>query len=324
LQSSFHCEGALQFSIGSICLLQNAEKERLLFMRLTELRPDSEPTELEKQKTLFGIQIINLIITGVSFLVWWFIVERFWPDFFNPGQFWCITENLWGSIFKFYPLFIYCGVLSIICCFGIKNSYDAEPLLLANIVTSTLAGIWEELGFRCIFIMSAMITIMFSNWCWSVLMIIFVIIGIVSFIAGFKDEKGQFIILGAIFAIVCGGLLIFVYAYGIKDPVYWVYEHITFPILSFISFGQLDFVLFNKGLGFLFIAGAVSTNAKFRDGHKYQGPIGVLNAWFVGFVFLYAMLTYGLIVAIIVHALYDIEVGFIRYGYRKVIAVNGD
>jgi hypothetical protein len=68
----------------------------------------------------------------------------------------------------------------------------------------------------------------------------------------------------------------------------------------------------------LFIAAAVSVNAKFRDGHKYQGFFGMVNAWVVGFILLYAMLYYGLMTAIVVHAIYDLEFAAIRYIGRKV------
>ena len=47
------------------------------------------------------------------------------------------------------------------------------------------------------------------------------------------------------------------------------------------------------------------TNAFFRDGHRYQGPIGVLNSWFAGMFLFWIMFTYGLPAAILVHFMYD-------------------
>ena len=52
-------------------------------------------------------------------------------------------------------------------------------------------------------------------------------------------------------------------------------------------------------------AAVVSANIFFRDGHKYQGPFGVLNAWFIGLVMFWVMFTYGVWPAIICHFLYD-------------------
>lgn len=56
----------------------------------------------------------------------------------------------------------------------------------------------------------------------------------------------------------------------------------------------------------LFIGAVIWSNVKFREGHKYQGPAGVLNSYMFGFYMFYIAFTYGLLYAIIVHFLFDL------------------
>ena len=66
------------------------------------------------------------------------------------------------------------------------------------------------------------------------------------------------------------------------------------------------------------VFGMISANIAFRDGHKYQGPFGLINSWYLGLVFLYATVNYGLWTAVCVHALYNTEIALIRYVMRKL------
>ena len=68
----------------------------------------------------------------------------------------------------------------------------------------------------------------------------------------------------------------------------------------------------------LFVIGAIAVNAKFRDSHAYQGLIGMFISWIAGFVFLYAIVAYGLLTAIVIHSIYDLIFDAIRYGFRKL------
>ena len=55
-------------------------------------------------------------------------------------------------------------------------------------------------------------------------------------------------------------------------------------------------------------AAVISANAFFRDGHKYQGILGVLNSWFAGMFFFWMMFAHGLWAAMVVHFTYDVVV----------------
>jgi hypothetical protein len=92
----------------------------------------------------------------------------------------------------------------------------------------------------------------------------------------------------------------------------WLYEFITIPITNLITIGLMQNILY--GFPLILIASALSANAAFRDGHKYQGGFGYINSWFAGLYLLCVMLTFGLLIAIIVHATYNIIIHLIHYG----------
>jgi hypothetical protein len=203
--------------------------------------------------------------------------------------------------------------MALLSCSGISSRFQAKEILETDIATSVLAGIWEEFGFRCIFILTAMIGIYISNLFWHWMIIIMFVILCIAIAKSLKS-----LLLKAITVIVFIVMIIGFYSLDVKDPVYWIYHNLTFPILDFVSFHTLRPILYHDSLPFLFIAGAITANSKFRDGHKYQGPVGVLNSWIIGFVLLHIMIFHGLIVAVICHVIYDLEFAFIRYGFKLI------
>jgi len=286
----------------------------------------NHPEHASNKQGFIAMQVIALAYVGVCFLLWG-IVEHFWPDFFSPFEWSQGNNGLEHSLIAslcFWPVYIWGAVLATLSCLNLVPARTTgttdEGHAFYDTITSTLAGIWEELGYRCVFILGAMISIMFANWFWGWLLVIFVIIAIVGGLAMMAKSEGNPIVIGiaALFIVFCFFLMY--WTWNLEDPVYWLYLNVVFPILSFISFGALDPILnFQpEHAPALFIMGAISANAKFRDGHKYQGIIGYFNSWIAGFVLLYAMLYYGLLTAIIVHAIYDIEFAVVRYIGRKV------
>ncbi len=55
----------------------------------------------------------------------------------------------------------------------------------------------------------------------------------------------------------------------------------------------------------LYVGAILWSNAKFRDGHKYQGPSGMLNSYVIGIYMFYVAFTHGLIYAIVLHVMFD-------------------
>jgi hypothetical protein len=267
-------------------------------------------SEVEFNRILILGQVISLFVLGGTFL-FYLVVEWFWPDFFNPRELWCRTDSIFAAASNFWPLFAWGGLMALISCSKLGERFHAKELLITNSITSVLAGVWEELGFRCLFIFTGMIAVAFSNWAW--FFIILFIFGILTLTILGKAEG-----IAKIWAILPAGIIVLFFWLDLTDPIYWLYQSVIFPVLNFISAGYLEPILYKSGMPFLFVAGAVSANAKFRDGHKYQGLFGVLNAWVIGFIMIYAMLTYGLVVAILCHVAYDLEFALIRYFGRKI------
>jgi len=109
------------------------------------------------------------------------------------------------------------------------------------------------------------------------------------------------IFLGSFASLAIGNWLIFGWAgFGVVE---WFYMNIWGPVADFTTLGNLEPWLFGKG--WLFGAAVLHTNALFRDGHKYQGLLGVLNSWFCGMFLFYVMFTHGLLAAIFLHILYN-------------------
>lgn len=262
--------------------------------------------QIEFKQTIFSIQLISLAVLGVVALAVKAI--EFWvPNFFNyPYAIWNTSIAILGY---FWPLFVYAGVLAILTAFNLMRSARDGEILFWDSVTSVLAGIWEELGYRCFFICFAMISIVVSNWLFS----IGLGLGIVLTIVGIATIRKTHFFSILIFAIAA---LAFYWA-TITDPLYWFYHVIVLPVASFFTMGYMSSIFYGTHQP-LFIMGAIAANGWFRDGHKYQGLVGYINSWYVGCVMMYAAFTYGLTTAIILHAIYNLEIGVIRFAARKL------
>ena len=84
----------------------------------------------------------------------------------------------------------------------------------------------------------------------------------------------------------------------------WIFMKILAPVADFATFGKMHEYLFHSA-GFGVGMAMLGANAAFRDGHKYQGLLGVVNSWFLGIYFFWVLFNYGLPAAILVHILYD-------------------
>ncbi|MDX1987538.1 MAG: hypothetical protein SFV17_12690 [Candidatus Obscuribacter sp.] len=91
-----------------------------------------------------------------------------------------------------------------------------------------------------------------------------------------------------------------------------VHNYFFGPIVNFFTLGHLSNWLVNKELWYIG-AGMISANGLFRDGHKYLGPVGFINSWFIG-MFMFALLQdYGLVACIVCHFVYDLLIFTVRY-----------
>jgi len=275
--------------------------------------------EISSSKRLLDNQKKNIFYLFIV-LVAYGIFGSYVPDF-KLSQLWIRTDDIFASVMKYWYLFAWGFFLIFITLSSVTigSFTKAKKLLGFNMLTSLLAGLWEEIAFRGLLIFVSMITLMFLNFALTwVVLVVLVILALWGIISLFSNNLW-------LFALMLGVVSYFVISwwYGlalVEDPLYWFYQHVIFPVMSFISFGLLDSIMYNKEFSLLFIIAAMSANLKFRDGHKYQGCFGYFNSWIIGYILLHVMMYHGLVVAIIIHAVYDIIIGLVYFSKRLILA----
>lgn len=135
---------------------------------------------------------------------------------------------------------------------------------------------------------------------------------LISAYAGIVEELvfRWLLFLNCIWIVKVSNWLIFGWAgFGVAESFY---IYITAPIASFFTLGIIDSILYHP-IGWSVGAAVLIANARFRDGHKYLGPFGFINSWFIGIYFFSILFQYGLIACMIVHFLYDLLIFSINY-----------
>ncbi|GEM_PF-892202 len=92
----------------------------------------------------------------------------------------------------------------------------------------------------------------------------------------------------------------------------FLHNYLFGPVVNWLTLGKLSAWLVNKEIWYIG-AGIVSANGLFRDGHKYLGPVGFVNSWFIGMFMFYLLQEYGLPACILCHFVYDLLIFAVRY-----------
>lgn len=267
--------------------------------------------ELQASQDLVFGQVVSSAILVVALVgVWAF--SWFFPDFFNYSY---MSWGGWDKVLRFWPSYAWVIVVSGILASNEEPEYSTETsaIFRVSILTSILAGIWEELAYRWIFICYAMILIVVSNWIFGAGIGWIITIAFTVGAIGLILNKEIFSALG------CAIIALLSYWFATHaNLIYWFYENVLVTVIHYTTLYQMDSVLYN-GHDKLFLFGAIAANSWFRDGHKYQGWLGYINSWYIGMMLLYAALTYGLWTAIVVHIVYDILHGTSRLFFRPKI-----
>ncbi|HYD93469.1 MAG TPA: hypothetical protein VEB18_03400 [Candidatus Paceibacterota bacterium] len=278
-------------------------------------------------RTLYDEDELTLRIIASQFLLAGFIAvgligvaisEHFWPNFFQYRYFY-VSPNFLEDVGRYWPLFAYAGVFAVLTILAGRNSdhRDGERFII-GIGTSVGAGVLEEGWYRWVGVFYSMLFLvllnfLFSAFGWGIVVAagIAILFTIASFFIGDVDLNPATVIgrilLIALFALAGWGVMAINH-----DPVYWVYLHIFVPVIDFATFGLMHSALHANHQPLL-VMGLIAANFAFRDGHKYQGLYGWVNSWYIGCAMTYATLTYGLAVAVAVHALYDIIFDVAQY-----------
>lgn len=266
----------------------------------------------------------NYIISsiGAIFVIW--ATTAWWPELYPFGVF---GQPFWGSRGTFIE---WVGAIWPIFAWGIginllvglarnmtdnpfslerflrrKEEPDAIVILSGGTLVSLFAGVTEELAFRWLLYLSAISTLVFMNWLWGTVFafIALAFLGLFLTAAVGKSSRDPFpAVMTGVLCLV--GLIAFIIHGGFLSPMEWVYDVSLLPIADWASFGKMTHILYQPG-GWAVGAAVVSANAFFRDGHKYQGLLGIVNSWYIGLVLFWVMFTYGVWPSMVVHFLYD-------------------
>jgi hypothetical protein len=255
---------------------------------------------------------IGVLAAGIG------VIELFFPSFFNfPYWKWSLE---WENVWKFYPLFLVGFGWNILFWTREYSSQHDGAILAAESSGYILTGLWEELLYRWAIIPYTMVALVFMNWFWGfglpyILGIGGLLGGCYCIYAAVKDDGGLPGLLLGLVGLAIAGVLFW---FGASiSPIYWLFGNVLVPIADWTTFHMMG-PAFTHPADALFLFGIFSANSAFRDGHKYQGPVGVVNSWYAGMVLIYATLTYGILTAIVVHALYDIIFAVMKYARRKL------
>jgi len=82
-----------------------------------------------------------------------------------------------------------------------------------------------------------------------------------------------------------------------------VYGYLVIPLADLTTLHTLHPQLSGN---WVVAAALVSSNASFRNEHVWLGWFGYLNSWFIGMVMFWLVFHQGLLIAMLVHALYDV------------------
>lgn len=103
---------------------------------------------------------IFLIISLILSFVFWLIVNVFWPGFFNPFRFWNLPDDTLGALANSWPFYLYCFIITLVIRLkGIEKIHNKHVVLVRGVYKSVRSGLLEEIGYRNLFIFSAMAVI---------------------------------------------------------------------------------------------------------------------------------------------------------------------
>jgi len=216
----------------------------------------------------------KITITQLAISSFWLvlIVEYFWPNFMPFSTFQFFQNNqILDGIIASWPIFLWAIVVTTISALTTKSN----PKLNRE-AEKILAG-----GFAVSAVRGPLEEIIFR---WILFFSSIISIQVTNFL--FFDWLG----------------------FGIAE---WLHLNFFGPIINFITFGKMHWLIFAQG--WAVGAAALSVNAFFREGHRYLGPFGYVNSWVIGFFYFWIMFNYGLIPCMISHALYNLSIFIIIY-----------
>lgn len=109
-------------------------------------------------------------LTLVSIAIVWFLSDQ-WPSLIKPFtffEFWTLKGDFWAVVWSAWPLYLWGFALTVIAILRGANDENIheEPisLFISGAWISAMAGIWEELYFRWVLFLFALITFPIVDW----------------------------------------------------------------------------------------------------------------------------------------------------------------
>lgn len=193
-----------------------------------------------------------LLIFGIFHFFWGRYMLTSFGELMEPGF---VLEGL-GRVWFIFAWGLGTTVLAIFVLDGRAYSRESRSVLVGKGLWLSLnAGVFEEIIYRALIFLSAMVTLPFLNFI----------------------TRGFF---------------------------RWFYTELLVPLANWTTFHALQPQLMHPS-GWVFGAAVVSAAAAFRKVHWYLGYLGWVNSWFLGMTMFWLMFNYGLVTAIVAHALYD-------------------
>lgn len=275
-------------------------------------------------------QVEFYIYLGIGFIAIT-LIKWFLPDSipFSLFQFWRFDWD-WSKLANVpWFLMLVVPILAFITLAVTKNPHWENIEITASfgqrLATSIKAGIFEEIGFRYILFYFAVFMFYLDqlaiNWLgsvgyinavmslhWALIVIILIaanIIGVIGFALFASSDTGlSLTILGIIIMILVGLLDVLTTLLIAK----WWFVAILIPVTNFITFGKLSTIF---AMYWTVGAGMISVNGDFRKGHIYQGLFGQIHSWVIGMLMFWFMFNFGLLAAMLLHALFDVTMDLI-------------
>ncbi len=229
----------------------------------------------------------------------------------------------WGEFLNIPWFLLLVGpIRNLIDCIRTRNTKRENMLILSNfesnIVTSFLAGIFEEISYRWLGFYFAISTFYLSElftgtrlgmWIYSHLVVsigitlVLLGIGAVSYINGIESFPSMAVAAVCLVLFVLCAIMV-----GLAASKQ-LYTSIIIPIVDWVTQYKLSTQLHEYG--WIVGAAVISVNGRFSSGHGYQGFFGLVNSWIGGILLFWFMFNFGLPVAIGIHVLYDVVINSI-------------
>ena len=146
-------------------------------MRDSPLRNRIEDLEEEQKKEAryrtYKSALITLTLSYLGYHFFGYLI----PDF-NLSAIWLITNDITASVMQYWYVIAWGIGLALVV--DISRS---DRKVVSNVLTGTIAGVWEEIGYRGMFIFAGIVSIIILNvffkWALLILLIFAVVVMVV-------------------------------------------------------------------------------------------------------------------------------------------------